>query len=361
MHPQPAARASDEEGMAVSHFEIVDGAHRRPLDAHYLRSRSCPCHDGIADRQMTGRNKALAFHEEQMRLRGRHLPAACQMQRQRSHLLMHERSQHPLRHRFGRSAFRCRRSAVGSAVQEMSSVLYTPSVTNTPSQIERDISSLRHKLLTFYVEPLHREEEALQERVRQYERQRRHDREALLLQHDWRGGPLPEEPPWTELTLAEIGQTYLDKRHQIQDPTRLVIVDEADRLRIGSLEQLRSLFDMGDIGLVLLGMPGLEKRLVRYPQFYSRVGFVHEFRPLSVAEVRLLLEQQWKPTEVCQPLEGMTDEDVLVAIVRITGGNFRLLHRLLSQIARVQEINDLSRVTLQVVDAARESLVIGTV
>jgi len=37
-----------------------------------------------------------------------------------------------------------------------------------------------------------------------------------------------------------------------------------------------------------------------------------------------------------------------------------LLHRLLTQIARVVEINTLSRVTQEVVDAARESLVIGT-
>jgi hypothetical protein len=46
--------------------------------------------------------------------------------------------------------------------------------------------------------------------------------------------------------------------------------------------------------------------------------------------------------------------------VRITGGNFRLLHRLLSQIGRILEINQLREVTAPVVDAARESLVIGT-
>ena len=42
-------------------------------------------------------------------------------------------------------------------------------------------------------------------------------------------------------------------------------------------------------------------------------------------------------------------------------GNFRLLHRLLTQIARVVEINALTQVTKEVVETARESLVIGTV
>ena len=106
-------------------------------------------------------------------------------------------------------------------------------------------------------------------------------------------------------------------------------------------------------------MPGLEKRLARYPQLYSRVGFVHEFRPLSAAEVRSLLLQPWTPPEARLPEHGLTDEEALAAIVRITGGNFRLLHRLLTQIARILQVNALQTVTRSVVEAAREGLVIG--
>ena len=92
-------------------------------------------------------------------------------------------------------------------------------------------------------------------------------------------------------------------------------------------------------------MPGLEKRLARYAQFYSRIGFVHEFRSLSSGEVRQLLAQGWKPAGVTFPAISTLDAEAAAAIIRVTGGNFRLLDRLLTQMERITRINDLAQVT----------------
>ena len=142
------------------------------------------------------------------------------------------------------------------------------------------------------------------------------------------------------------------------DPTELLLVDEVDWLKMSGLEQLRAIFDGGGLGLVLIGMPGLERRLARYAQLYSRIGFVHEFRPLGAAEVRTLLAG-WRPLEAALPADLLADAEAVAAIIRITGGNFRLLDRLLTQVARILALNGLATVTREVVEAAREVLVIG--
>jgi hypothetical protein len=122
---------------------------------------------------------------------------------------------------------------------------------------------------------------------------------------------------------------------------------------MNSLEQMRSIFDEGNAGMVLIGMPGIEKRIARFPQFYSRIGFVHEFRPLDATQMRELLEKRWTPVGVTLPDQPFAPE-VMARLIRMTGGNFRLLTRLLTQIERVLEVNNLQTLSTEVVEAARE-------
>ena len=58
-------------------------------------------------------------------------------------------------------------------------------------------------------------------------------------------------------------------------------------------------------------------------------------------------------------VDDFTDQEALAAIIRITGGNFRVIHRRLLQIERILEINHLQTVTKEVVEKARERLVLG--
>ena len=110
--------------------------------------------------------------------------------------------------------------------------------------------------------------------------------------------------------------------------------------------------------MVLIGMPGIEKRVARFPQFYSRIGFVHEFRPLDEAQMTTLLNEGWLPAGVSLPKADLAP-DVIATLIRMSGGNFRLLTRLLTQVKRVVTVNQARIVSKEIVTAARDSLVIG--
>lgn len=139
----------------------------------------------------------------------------------------------------------------------------------------------------------------------------------------------------------------------------LIIVDEIDRLKMQNLEQLRDIYDRNDIAMILIGMPGIEKRLARYPQLYSRIGFAHEYDKLSKDETHHILEYKWEELGLSIKLEDFSDYEAITSIIKITGGNFRLIQRLFTQIERILEINKLEKITTEVVEAARDSLVIG--
>jgi DNA transposition AAA+ family ATPase len=106
-------------------------------------------------------------------------------------------------------------------------------------------------------------------------------------------------------------------------------------------------------------MPGMEKRLSRFPQFYSRVGFAHHYRALTGDELTFVLTRHWRSLGINLDDADFTDAQAIASIARLTGGNFRLLHRLFVQIERIMKINELKVITDDVVEAARSVLVIG--
>ena len=97
----------------------------------------------------------------------------------------------------------------------------------------------------------------------------------------------------------------------------------------------------------------------RYPQLYSRIGFAHEYRPLTADELTVVLTRRWHADALGVDRDEFTETVAIATIARITGGNFRLVDRLLTQIQRIREINQLDNVTQEVVEAAREALLIG--
>lgn len=232
----------------------------------------------------------------------------------------------------------------------LDTVFYTPEVANTPRSIHNAIQKECLKLWQIAREPIIRAQRAALAALQEQQQ----DQTQQLLEQDWFA--LEPTSPTPQFQYAEVAQTFARQEQALQ-PVHLIIIDEADRLKMSSLESVRDLFDRQSTGLILIGMPGIEKRMSRYPQLYSRIGFVHEFKPLPAREIRQLLENGWRPP-AARLLEKIEPEAV-ASLIRFTGGNFRLLQRLLVQTERILKINQLETVTRQTVESARESLVIG--
>jgi DNA transposition AAA+ family ATPase len=72
-----------------------------------------------------------------------------------------------------------------------------------------------------------------------------------------------------------------------------------------------------------------------------------------------VLTHHWRTLRLELAVEDFTHTEAIASVARITNGNFRLVNRLFAQIKRILEINKLTTITREVIETARECLVIG--
>ncbi len=67
----------------------------------------------------------------------------------------------------------------------------------------------------------------------------------------------------------------------------------------------------------------------------------------------------WQELGITYEPHRPSDTESVVTIVRITGGNFRLVERLMNEVARIMTIDNLDTIAPDPVEAARDVLVVG--
>jgi len=136
----------------------------------------------------------------------------------------------------------------------------------------------------------------------------------------------------------------------------LIIVDEAHRLKYQALEELRDLQERWNVGVVLIGDPGMERNLPRMFHFADRVRYVEKFDALSLPDVTKYIDKQAELMAVPKPAE-----EVYPLIATCSRGNPRILGHLFALIQRLLKINDdiVHEMTKEVVDTAREMMLVG--
>lgn len=71
------------------------------------------------------------------------------------------------------------------------------------------------------------------------------------------------------------------------------------------------------------------------------------------------MEYKWSDLGGDIKLEDFSDYEAITTIIKITKVDFRLIHRLVAQIDRILRINQMDKITIEVVEATRDSLVTG--
>ncbi len=143
----------------------------------------------------------------------------------------------------------------------------------------------------------------------------------------------PLEPTDLQATAAALAEVLVRK---LQTRRYLMIVDEANHLDIEAMELLRYVYDLGQLGIVLIGTLRLyevftdgSRPASELEQLWSRVGICELLPGLM----------EWEARQVIQKSLGRISESTTKQILRQTGSSMRRLAQLLER----QELREINR------------------
>jgi len=131
---------------------------------------------------------------------------------------------------------------------------------------------------------------------------------------------------------------YKQAERSLSENSRLVIIDEVDRLasRWQAIEALRDLSDQTGSPILLIGMAESERKLARFRHlFYRMKAHVMQFTPLSEADVRGFADQV---------SEIRLGDSAIAEIHKITGGRVGDIIAELYKAERIARANDLKTI-----------------
>ena len=128
--------------------------------------------------------------------------------------------------------------------------------------------------------------------------------------------------------------------------TKLVIFDEANRLRDDTFEVVRYLIDKAGCPILLVGLPNVLNVIEPYEQFSSRVGMRMRFEPLTLEEVtKVVLPQMIFPRWTFDP-ESEQDSLMGKEIWRRCRPSLRKVRNLLDMASKIAKAKQEPKITL---------------
>lgn len=125
---------------------------------------------------------------------------------------------------------------------------------------------------------------------------------------------------------------------------RAIIVDEADRLHLSRIEDLRDINEASGAAIVLIGETGLMGMLNAKQRIYSRVAEVVNFQPISPGDVVIYGAQM---------ADLSIHPEAADLLTRKSGGSFRMIHNYMVKISQMARANGLANIELSHVESLK--------